>query len=155
MLSWSSRGESHVRAERTIQSEQYPVFRGQTRPNSTATEADSYLLLATRLNLLPSSGNAFSRSTTERHALDSYQNLLFSIARFHEYTGRYPDKITIIGYMMKKRRYMELHAMAIKWPKGKLEYVGIDAVGDADAAMEGEVRNRIELFYYELSDTAQ
>jgi hypothetical protein len=44
------------------------------------------------------------RVTTEEYALDSYQNLLFAIARFHEVTGGWPRKITVVGYGMKRRR---------------------------------------------------
>lgn len=78
--------------------------------------------------------------TTEDDALDSYQNLLFSVARFHEYTGRYPKKITVVGYEMKRRRFEELHRAAIRWPEDKFHYIGIDAEGEQVAlAREGEV----------------
>ena len=63
---------------------------GQTRPGSPHTEAQSYLRLAIATKLLPSapsSAHFFPRVTTEDYALDSYQNLIFSIARFHEVTG--------------------------------------------------------------------
>lgn len=63
---------------------------GQTRPGSPHTEAQSYLRLAVASKLLPSthsSTHLFPRATTEDYALDSYQNLIFSIARFHEVTG--------------------------------------------------------------------
>jgi hypothetical protein len=62
---------------------------GQTRAGSTSTEAASYLRLALASNLLEPSGHRmFPRVTTEDYALDSYQNLLFSVARFHEFTGQ-------------------------------------------------------------------
>ena len=58
--------------------------------------------------------------------------------------GRYPTWITIVGYAMKKRRFEELHGKAIRWPEGKLEYIGID--GDQkhvmDEAKKGEVCSR-------------
>ena len=58
--------------------------------------------------------------------------------------GRYPTWITVFGYAMKKRRFEELHGKAIRWPEGKLEYIGID--GDQkrvmDEAKKGEVRCR-------------
>ena len=78
--------------------------------------------------------------TTEDDALDSYQNLLFSIARFHEYTGRWPSRITVVGYEFKRRRFTELHRAALRWPADRFEYVGIDAQGDSEAARQGEVR---------------
>jgi hypothetical protein len=53
--------------------------------------------------------------------------------------GRYPTWITIVGYAMKKRRFEELHGKAIRWPEGKLEYIGIDGDRKMDEAKKGEV----------------
>ncbi|EEB98339.1 hypothetical protein MPER_02168, partial [Moniliophthora perniciosa FA553] len=115
--------------------------RGQTRRASTTTEGESYLRLALQANLFhTTSPNQIIRATTENYALDSFQNLLFSIARFQEVTGRYPSKITIVGYEMKRRRFMELHRAAIRWPKNRFRYVGVDLENeDAVVAQEGEV----------------
>lgn len=44
------------------------------------------------------------RATTEEFALDSYTNLLFSYARFKEVTGRWPEKVTVVGFEMKRAR---------------------------------------------------
>lgn len=117
---------------------------GQTRPNSSTTEADSYHRLSLTLPHLSLSSPPphFLRTTTEPHALDSFQNLLFSIARFHEYTGRYPDLITVVGYEMKRKRFVELHRKAVRWPAERFRYVGIDPEGEAQAARNGEVRRR-------------
>lgn len=43
---------------------------------------------------------------------------------------------------MKKRRFEELHRKAIRWPEGKLNYVGIDSNKKhiTDEAKKGEVR---------------
>lgn len=80
------------------------------------------------------------RATTEEFALDSYQNLLFSIARFHEFTGHYPRSITVVGYEWKRRRFMELHRAALRWPEERFRYIGIDAEGaETFKAQEGEV----------------
>ena len=71
--------------------------------------------LAAVSNLLPTTPSSHPKSaplvraTTEDYALDSYQNLLFSIARFHEYTGRWLSKITVIDYKMKRQRFTDLH----------------------------------------------
>lgn len=80
----------------------------------------------------------------EDYALDSYQNLLFSVARFHEVVNgpyRWPEKITVVGFEMKRRRFEELHRRAIRWPTSKFEYVGVDVVGEAARAegWKGEV----------------
>jgi len=92
------------------------MARGATRnpPSPPMSEALSYLLLAQALPLLPSSHSDTGgkgaplplslRAVTEEFAMDSYQNLLFAFARFHEVTGRWPAKVTVVGYGMKRRR---------------------------------------------------
>ncbi len=90
-------------------------------------------------NLLPTTSSDVLRATTENYALDSYQNPVFSIARFYEYTGRWPARITVVGYEMKRRRFTELHRAALHWPLDRFGYVGIDAEGDTEAAQQGEV----------------
>ena len=98
---------------------------------------------------LPSQGSRSRpvlRATTEDYALDSFQNLLYSIARFHEYTGRYPSHITVVGYEFKRRRFTELHRAALRWPRERFDYIGIDAEGEElIKAQEGEVMSRHSL----------
>ena len=115
---------------------------GQTKKVSTTTEGESYLRLAQGSGLLPPlEQEHFVRVTTEDDALDSFQNLLFSIARFHEYTGHYPSKITVVGFEIKRRRFTELHRAALRWPEAMFHYVGIDVEGeDLTPARNGEVR---------------
>lgn len=83
----------------------------------------------------------FPRATTETYALDSYQNLLFSLARFHEITGRYPLQVTIVGYEMKRRRFEELHRTALRFPAHHFEYIGIEPSANEESARIGEVKN--------------
>ncbi|KAH9949011.1 hypothetical protein B0H21DRAFT_689161 [Amylocystis lapponica] len=118
---------------------------GQTRRISTTTEAESYMRLALASGLISARSMSAAtaapaiRATTENYALDSYQNLLFSVARFHEYTGRWPEQITVVGYEMKRQRFTELHRAALRWPNARFNYIGIDAEGDeAEKAREGE-----------------
>ena len=66
------------------------------------------------------------RIGTEEHAVDSYQNLLFSILRFHVMTGRFPAHVIIISHGFKKRRFLELHAPAVHWPPRNITFVGLD-----------------------------
>lgn len=133
--------------------------RGQTRTSSTTTEAESYMRLALAANVFRPAAESSARATTENHALDSYQNLLFSIARYKEFTGNeYPEKITVVGYemkvwnqtfhammlnlsgRMKRARFTELHRAAIRWPIQQFEYIGVDPDGeDALSGNEGEV----------------
>lgn len=93
------------------------------------------------------------RMTTENFALDSYQNFLFSIARFREYTGSYPERITVVGYGMKRSRFEELHAKALRWPvksslrgQRRFHYVGIDDDGDTKLEYDGEKIKGFKLF---------
>ncbi|KDQ28019.1 hypothetical protein PLEOSDRAFT_1112819 [Pleurotus ostreatus PC15] len=117
---------------------------GQTRIGSTTTEAESYMRLAHKSNAfnLSSPQTLFPRATTEDFALDSFQNLLFSIARFFEYTGRYPERITVVGYEMKRRRFVELHRAALHWPIDRFHYLGADPYGEEGVqAQDGENKN--------------
>lgn len=58
---------------------------GQTRLHSDMTEATSYARLAKASGFYGDAPEVdFERVTTEDYALDSLQNVLFSIARFKE-----------------------------------------------------------------------
>ncbi|ORX34380.1 hypothetical protein BD324DRAFT_583273 [Kockovaella imperatae] len=128
---------------------------GATRPppSPLLTESQTYLSLAQTLSLIPSTPfpphstasnhdplplNA--RTTTEEYALDSYENLLFALARFKEFTGRWPVKITVVGYGMKRRRFEQLHRAAIRFPLEHFDYVGIDDEGDTTEHYAGELQ---------------
>ncbi|TYJ52694.1 hypothetical protein B9479_006700 [Cryptococcus floricola] len=125
---------------------------GATRhpPSPPTPEALSYHRLASALSLLPSTPIADAhrssplptnlRTATEEYALDSYQNLLFSIARFREVTGNWPKKITVVGYGMKRKRFQNLHRAAIQFPASAFEYIGIDDTGDTSPHYAGELK---------------
>ncbi|KAG6857773.1 hypothetical protein H0H87_004189 [Tephrocybe sp. NHM501043] len=114
---------------------------GQTRSTTTTTEAESYMRLALAADVFHTNYAPFNRSTTENHALDSYQNLLFSIARFHEYTGRYPTKITVVGYEFKRARFADLHRSALRWPLDNFDYIGVDPSSHHTTVEEDERKN--------------
>ncbi|KAI8364201.1 hypothetical protein BD560DRAFT_403300 [Blakeslea trispora] len=86
------------------------------------------------------------RMVTEEYARDSYENLLFSICRFSEMTGNYPDKITVVGFEFKRYRFENIHRQAIRYPKEQFEYVGIDPSGDDPAREKGELMNSVRPF---------
>ena len=67
-----------------------------------------------------------ARTITEEYATDSFQNLLFSICRFYEITGSYPQKITMVSFTFKRQRFEMLHASSIRWPLTNFHYVGVD-----------------------------
>ena len=113
------------------------------------TEAQSYLRLALSSSSITPEEDVYARLTTEDFALDSFQNLLFSIARFKEFTGRYPNRISVVGYEFKKPRFENLHRAAIRWPENKFTYYGIDPYDSelVHEAIEGEVRVLIVFFF--------
>ena len=51
---------------------------------------------------------------------------LFSICRFKEVTGSYPNKITVVSFTFKQRRFEKLHAPALQWPSDHFSYIGVD-----------------------------
>jgi hypothetical protein len=83
----------------------------------------------------------FTRVTIEDASLDSFQNVLFSIARFREFTGAYPTRITVVGHGFKRRRFERLHRLALRWPKLRFTYEGVPLASEADEreAAAGEV----------------
>ncbi len=87
------------------------------------------------------------RIVVESRALDSYQNVLFSILAFRALalkgtvppphslpqelsSSYYPTRITIVSHAFKRARFLELHLPALRWPIQKggatTTYIGID-----------------------------
>ena len=64
----------------------------------------------------------------QEHARDSFENLLFSLCRFYELTGHYPDNVLVIGYNFKHERFADLHRAALRWPDQKFTFVGTPAL---------------------------
>ena len=91
-----------------------------------------------------------SRAFTEDYAMDSFQNILFSICRFYEITGNYPSSITAISWSYKKTRFEKLHRRALDYPKSQFTFLGIDgSVNISDNAWRYE-KMAIELFKQDL-----
>lgn len=103
---------------------------GQTSSKAgPISEGQSYWLLAEALGelVIDTDGNSLAgRMIAEEFARDSYENLLFSIARFKEYTGQYPRKITVVGLEFKKQRFINLHRAILHFPIENFSYFGID-----------------------------
>lgn len=95
--------------------------------------------------------STLQRSTTEDYALDSFQNVLFSLARFREVTGHFPNRITIVGYAFKQKRFDELHRKALRWPRElrAWRYVGIDM--DDEQERKKAVAGEVCLKFYPVS----
>jgi hypothetical protein len=80
----------------------------------------------------------------EEQATDSFQNLLFSILLFRKATGNYPKRIRVITHAFKARRFLDLHAPAIRWPKERIQVQGIDPVmssSELRSTLRGEEEN--------------
>ncbi|THH04302.1 hypothetical protein EW145_g5625 [Phellinidium pouzarii] len=137
---------------------------GATQASTPISESVSYFSLAIALSLLvpPSSSSVlrpssahlttYERTATEEYALDSFQNLLFSIARFRTVTNHYPKRMTVVGYAIKEDRFDELHRAALRWPAKNWHYVGID-MEDAQQhkqAIQGERTNGYLPYSYDL-----
>jgi hypothetical protein len=108
---------------------------GQTRPRAgPRSEAQSYWALAEVLGW-PADGAGATvslRATTEEHARDSYENLLFSLCRFREVTGHYPARVTVVSLPPKRARFEDVHRAAVRYPAAQFEFVGVGPEGSDD-----------------------
>ncbi|KAL6941744.1 hypothetical protein ACO0RG_002882 [Hanseniaspora osmophila] len=62
--------------------------------------------------------------TYEECSLDSFDNLYYSLLKYHEMFSVYPKKIVVVGFEFKRKRFVYLHgrkALGID-----IEYIGID-----------------------------
>ncbi|MEW6129984.1 MAG: ElyC/SanA/YdcF family protein [Acidobacteriota bacterium] len=110
---------------------------GQTRHEAhTKSEAESYLRLAEHFNWWEKV-DLKGRATTEEYARDSFENLLFSICRFRQCVGKYPQHITIISWAFKARRF-ELHREAIGFPLSQFTFIGANNPVDLASAEQNE-----------------
>ncbi|SCU79856.1 LAFA_0B06062g1_1 [Lachancea sp. 'fantastica'] len=62
----------------------------------------------------------------EGFALDSLDNLLYSLVKFKDLTSNDASRVTLSGFGFKKRRFLELHAGAIDYPAGKINYISYE-----------------------------
>jgi hypothetical protein len=126
------------------------ICSGSTRPETPLSEADSYLSLCRARNffLAPEAtapAELVARIHTEPRALDSLQNILFSLTAFYTLWSAWPTKLTIVSHPFKRQRFMELHLPAIAWPvdvPARAEFIGASTWWSAtDAAVPGSRSN--------------
>jgi hypothetical protein len=86
------------------------------------------------------------RAVLEAYARDSLENLLFSLCRHREASGRYPSHVTVVSFDFKRHRFTELHRAALRWPKAHFEFVGIDPPGSRTALLGGEAQHSTNPF---------
>jgi hypothetical protein len=112
---------------------------GQTREDAgRRSEAESYWEIADAAGWWGFIA-VKDRAVTEEYARDSFENLLYGLTLFDQQTGNWPNKVTVCGWKFKEKRY-SLHRQALKWPKQKFTYVGVnDPIGDElPRALAGE-----------------
>ncbi|KAH0434500.1 hypothetical protein IEQ34_026804 [Dendrobium chrysotoxum] len=132
---------------------------GETRNGAgPRSEAQSYWAVAEAKGWFGKGNNVKNRALTEEHARDSFENLLFSVCRFRELTGSYPQNITVVSYDFKKERFSDLHRSSIRFPEERFFFVGTPTTpGSKDAAMAGEaiVRAQFQVDPYGCTGSLQ
>ncbi|XP_074330456.1 uncharacterized protein C57A10.07 [Apium graveolens] len=119
---------------------------GETRKDAgPRSEAQSYWTVAESKGWFGNPESVKWRALTEEHARDSFENLLFSVCRFRELTGSYPQNITVVGYDFKEERFTRLHRSAIGFPETRFFYAGTPAsLTSKEAALKGEALVRAQ-----------
>jgi hypothetical protein len=114
---------------------------GQTRREAgPKSEAKSYWLLADQFGWWQKT-DVKNRATVEEFARDSFENLLFGIARFREGTGHYPFSLEIVSWAFKRERF-DLHRQTIRWPGDvqHYKYHSVNNPDDLDGSLKGEAK---------------
>lgn len=111
--------------------EQDPSFRvvfsgGYTKKSVNTSESASYLQLAKDRGLITS--RISTQIYLEEYARDSYENVLFSLIKFRQETGKWPIFIKIIGLDFKKDRFLNEHLKVLQFPLKYVEYIGIGPI---------------------------
>jgi hypothetical protein len=118
----------HIRASVQVQQKaadsSFVVFSGGATNKDYAdlSESQSYLNALEALGTTEGLDNIL----LDQSASDSFQNIIFSIVAFRKHCDCYPVEITIVAHAFKERRFLDLHAKAIRWPADRIRVVGID-----------------------------
>jgi hypothetical protein len=80
------------------------------------------------------------RAITEEFSRDSYENLLYSICRFREYTGLFPEHVYFVSWEFKRARF-DLHRRTIGWPASRFTFIGPNNPPELPQALAAEARN--------------
>jgi len=106
------------------------------------TEALGYWLIAERCGWWDQP-EVRARALLEEYALDSFLNLHYSLHRFRDVTGMWPERITVCGWGFKRRRIAELHRPALGWEK-PFDYVAVNDPADLEAVRHREAQTCAE-----------
>jgi hypothetical protein len=96
---------------------------GITRVGAAISEAESAFNLAEAAKWW-GHPEVKGRTLIEGYALDSLQNIAFSLAVARRATRRYPRECVCVGFSFKQARYLS-HAQALGY-SGQFEYLGIN-----------------------------
>lgn len=67
------------------------------------------------------------RVQVEERALDSHQNILFSVVQFWRNCGSiWPSRLTVVSHAFKRRRLTDEHCAAISFPLEHVDFIGIN-----------------------------
>ncbi len=78
-----------------------------------------------------------ARAVLEEYALDSFLNVQYSLHRFRDITGAWPESVTVCGWGFKRRRIAELHRAALGWER-PFHYVAVNEPRNLDAVLARE-----------------
>lgn len=114
---------------------------GQTDPLAgPRSEGQGYWLIADHFGWF-GAPEVRARATTEEFSLDSFLNLLYGLCRFREFLGRYPQRLTALGWGFKALRF-DLHRAALRFPASRYEYIGVNDPPDLARAEHFEAIRR-------------
>ena len=94
-----------------------------------------------------------NRTTTEEFAKDSYENVLFGIARFHECTGSWPMQISVVSWQFKQERFL-FHGKTIHWPSAQFLFVGVSNPHKGLKAAIAAEKHTLNMFQGDVSGTS-
>lgn len=66
------------------------------------------------------------RVLLEEQALDSFGNFVFGVIKFWREVGRWPEKVTVVSHGFKRARFLDLHVRGMRWPRERVEFLGIN-----------------------------
>lgn len=115
---------------------------GQTRNKAGPLgEGESYYRVAEAAGWMGHQG-VRQRTATEDFAKDTYENIIFSICRFHELVGGYPEMITVISYDYKGDIIVNRHRHSIRFPRHRFSFQGTPPVGGGAEETEAHIEGR-------------
>lgn len=119
---------------------------GQTRGGAGPRSEGATYWLAADAHKWYGGGGVRERASTEEYARDSFENLLFSVCRFRQLTGRYPLSISMVSFGFKRARFVDVHRRALRYPGYAFHFVGVDPPGTDESLKAGEMRNSLGPF---------